>query len=461
MLAWFARRGVLAAALVVSVGGLCALTAASASATPQPQFPPQPSTGTLYVNNASTVSAGGSWWDGQWGAWQNGQWHRRPGGSCATAAFTTIGAAVTAAAPGTTIVVCPGVYDEGVLINKQIVLDGLGGAVINASSSPFGNGVQIVGPGGSGSTVEGFKIENAEFEGVLIGTAPVAPATTDGTSVTSGAPVSDVTIANNTLVDNGTGFGTDAGQCFSTPEAPGDCGETIHLVSVTNSVIEGNHVADNVGGILLTDEFGPTSGNTVRNNQALDNSDDCGITLAGHNPAAVSPATGLPTGAAGVFDNLIANNVSDDNGVAGQGAGILIGGGAPFAGVYDNTIVGNVAVGNGLAGITIHQHFIGDLNGNVLEGNILGDDNVDGDYDFAAAQDTQTTGILVAAGLPPGPPAELPPPPSPPGIMGTIIRGNVIFGVKVGIWTLGVDPATTTITADLFGLGVTTQVSTN
>jgi parallel beta-helix repeat protein len=463
MRAWFARRGVLAAVVVVSVGGLCGVLAASASATPRPPFPPQPSRGTLYVNNGSTLpSRGETWWDGQWGAWQSGQWYRRPGSSCATAAFTTIGAAVSAAAPGSTIIVCPGVYDEGVLIGKQIVLDGEGGAVIDASSSPLGNGVQIVGPGGSGSTVEGFKIENAEFEGILVGTAPVAPTTTDGTAVTSGTPVSDVTIANNTLVDNGTGFGSDAGQCYSsTPETPGDCGETIHLVSVTNSVVEGNNVADNVGGILLTDEFGPTSGNTVRNNQALDNTDDCGITLAGHSPAAVSPVTGLPTGAAGVFDNLIANNVSDDNGVAGQGAGILLGGGAPFAGVYDNTIVGNVASGNGLAGITIHQHFVGDLNGNVLVGNILSNDNLDGDFDFAAAQATQTTGILVAAGLPPGLPANLPPPPSPPGITGTIIRGNVIFGVKVGIWTLGVDPATTTISGNLFGFGVTTPVSTN
>lgn len=457
----FSRRGALAAALVL-VGGLCSVTAATASAAPHLPFPPQPPSPTLWVNNGSTApSDGASWWDGQWGAWEGGQWYRRPSGSCATAAFTTISAAVSAAVPGDTIIVCPGVYDEGVLINKQLVLEGEAGAVINAASSSFGNGVQIVGPGGSGSTVEGFKIENAEFEGILVGTAPVAPTTNDGAAVTSGTPVSDVTIADNTLVDNGTGFGGDAGQCYSTQDAPGDCGETIHLVSVTGSVVEGNHVADNIGGILLTDEFGPTSGNVVRFNQALDNTEDCGITLAGHSPAAVSPATGLPTGAAGVFDNLIADNVSDGNGVAGQGAGILLGGGAPFAGVYDNTIVGNVASGNGLAGITIHQHFIGDLNGNVLEGNVLSNDNLDGDFDFAAAQDTQTTGILVAAGLPPGPPAELPPAPSPPGITGTVIRGNVFYGVSVGIWTLGVDPATTIINSNQFGAGVTTPVSTN
>ncbi len=80
---------------------------------------------------------------------------------------------------------------------------------------------------------------------------------TDGTLCDVGVPVRDVTIADNMLIENGTGFGTEAGQCFSTPEAPGDCGETIHLVSVTDSIVEGNCVVNNVGGILLTDEFGP------------------------------------------------------------------------------------------------------------------------------------------------------------------------------------------------------------
>jgi hypothetical protein len=356
------------------------------------------------------------------------------------------------------VVALPGLYQGGVVLDKRLTLRGWG-AVIDATTSPNGNGVQIVGPGGSGSRVEGFKIEHAKFEGILIGTAPVATTTTDGTAVTTGQPVTDVTIADNVLVDNGTGFGTDYGQCFSTPQAPGDCGETIHLVSVTDSIVKDNRVVDNVGGILLTDEFGPTSGNVIRGNHTLDNTDDCGITLAGHSSAAVNAATGIPTGAAGVFDNLVEGNVSNDNGVAGQGAGILMGGGAPFAGVYDNVIRDNVARGNGLAGVTIHQHLVGDLNGNVIEGNLLSNDNLDGDFDFAAVPDPETTGILVASGAPPGP--ALPPSLLPGPITGTVIRGNRIFNVKIGIWTLGVDPAITTITHNVFGPGVATPVSTN
>lgn len=250
------------------------------------------------------------------------------------------------------MIALPGVYHGGVVVSKRLSLRGLG-AVIDASSAPNGNGVQIVGPGGSGSSIEGFKIENATFEAILVGTAPVAPSTNDGTPVTSGQPVSDVRIDHNVIVHNDAGFGSKAGQCFSTPQAPGDCGEAIHLVSVTDSVVDGNIVTNNAGGILMTDEFGPTSGNVVRNNFSAHNDTDCGITLAGHNPGAVNPATGNPTGAAGVFDNLIEHNVAIDNGVAGQGAGILMGGGAPFAGVYGNVIRGNFTRGNGLAGVTI------------------------------------------------------------------------------------------------------------
>ncbi len=376
---------------------------------------------------------------------------------CAMAHFTTIDEAVSAVKPGTHIVVCPGTYHEGVLIEKQLTLTGVH-AVIDASSSPTGNGVQILGPGGSGSTVAGFKIEKAKFEGILVGSAPVAPSTTDGTPAAGGVPVSDVTIAGNNLEGNGTGFESDAGQCFSTPHAPGDCGETIHLVSVTDSVVEANNVVNNVGGILLTDEFGPTSHDIVRFNRATGNIHDCGITLAGHSSAAVNPATGMPTGAAGVFDNLIWHNIADGNGGAGQGAGILLGGGAPFAGVYGNVIRGNWAAGNGLAGVTVHQHLVGDLNGNVIEGNVLIGDNLDGDFDFLTP-DKETTGILVASG--PGPGPALPPELAPGAIKGTIIHGNQIYASKIGIWTLGTEKASTQITGNFFGPAVVTPVSEN
>lgn len=377
-------------------------------------------------------------------------------GTCTRQAPCSLPNAIAAAGRHATVIATPGTYDGGVVIDKPITLVGRQ-AVIDASGSSTGNGIQITGPGGSGSTVEGFKIENAEFEGILIGTAPVLTTSTSGQPATGGSPVTDVRILDNAVVDNDDGFGTTAGQCFSTPNAPGDCGEALHLVSVTDSVIQGNYVADNAGGILLTDEFGPNDGNVIRGNQSIDNTTDCGITLGGHGTA-VDPATLQPTGAAGVFDNQVVDNIAIGDGVAGQGAGILLGGGAPFAGVYDNVIRGNFASGNGLPGITLHQHFAGDLNGNVMVDNTLINDNVAGDANFTTL-DSDTTGILVGSGLPPGVPAGTVP--SPGTITGTVIAHNRFLDDDTGIWTLGVDPATTTIAHNHFGAGVTTPVSTN
>jgi len=134
--------------------------------------------------------------------------------------------------------------------------------------------------------------------------------------------------------------------------------------------------------------------------------------------------------------------------------------GVPFAGVYANVIQGNFAEGNGLAGITVHQHFAGDLNENKIVDNVLVKDNVDGDMDFATA-DPNTTGILVASGLPPAPPGTFPESIAPGPIKDTVISGNSFFDVNTGIWTLNADPGTTTVTGNHFAPSVTTDVSTN
>ncbi len=415
---WLPRAAAIASLFTVALG---------ASATAASAWSPPPRPQTLYVSNATR------------------------GHACSPAPFTTIQAAVNAATPGSRIIVCPGTYDEGVLVSKRLTLDGWN-ATIDASASSFGNGVHIDGAAASGSSVEGFKIENAKFEGILVGTAPIVPTEEEGKETTEGEPVSNVRIVGNVVVHDDAGFGTPAGQCYSTPEAPGDCGEAIHLVSVTKSVVGGNYVSENAGGILLTDEFGPNSGNIVWGNQSIRNESDCGITLASHR-AAVNPETLQPTGAYGVFDNTIVGNVSSGNGTTGQGAGILMGGGTFFSAVYGNVIRGNLARGNGLAGVTLHQHFPGDFNGNVIEDNTLLENNLDGDDDFEAAQASETTDILIASGKP-APPL---PPTNP--VEGTIVRDNFIGAVKVGIWTLNAD--TSRIEDNWFGYGVLTRLSTH
>jgi parallel beta-helix repeat protein len=355
------------------------------------------------------------------------------GSDCTVQNPCSLSTAVATAADGAVVHAGAGTYPGGIVVTTSITLLGFG-AVIDGSSTPNVPGLQIL---ASGTRVQGFTIEHAFLEGILVGSSPANP---DGSPATAGAPVDDVTIQNTVVTGNDTGFsgqvGAGFGECFSTPFAPGDCGEAIHLVSATHSVLRNNVVTGNAGGILLTDEFGPAANNVVQNNVSTDNDDDCGITLASHTPA-------------GVHDNTIENNVADRNGVAGQGGGILMAAAGPVGGAYDNLIRNNEASGNGLAGIVIHDHFPGaNLSGNVMENNVLSNDNLDGDLDFFAAQDTRRTGILIAAGLPfPGP--AIPP------ITGTVVRNNTITDVEIGIWTLNAPADLNTITNNHFGPGVT------
>ena len=101
-------------------------------------------------------------------------------------------------------------------------------------------------------------------------------------------------------------------------------------------------VEDNVGGILVTDEFGPSAHNVIAFNVSRDNEEDCGITLPSHKAATVTDPT-----MGGVYDNLVFGNVSEGNG--GAGVGMF----APFPGTasYDNLVIDNTLKDNGEAGV--------------------------------------------------------------------------------------------------------------
>ena len=366
--------------------------------------------------------------------------------NCSGAAYTTIGAAVTAAeAPGnkaTTVVVCSGTYLEDVVIagTNAITLEGAGNPVINAVG--LTNGVQVL---GSGTTVDGLTVEYATGEGILVGSTPGA-----------GPAVGNVTISNNTVTDNDRGnpFGaplsgdsaSSYGQCNAdpaTPTEPGDCGEAIHLLSADNSTVTGNSVTGNSGGILMTDENGPAFGNTLSSNDIFSNALDCGITIAGHHlgtfgahgPVTVDPSVG------GVYNNTIKNNVSENNGLAAQGGGILLATGAPGGAVYNNLVDGNTIDGNGLAGVTVHAHGPAeDLNGNTITNNTIGTNNLDGDPDFFPSVNQSTTGVTVATATSP---------------ISITITNNQISYDNFGVWTTG--PVTATISGNTY-VGVTQQV---
>ncbi len=355
------------------------------------------------------------------------------GTSCTYAAPCSLSTALGSAASGATVRAMNGTYTGGFMIDTKVNLAGQRGAVLNAATSADGVGLQVA-PGGSGSSITGFTVENAPTDGILVGSEPGPTA----------GPVTKVKISRNTLTGNGA----------AVPAKPG---WAIWMVTATNSTVANNRIYKNAGGILLSDEYGPSSHNRIVGNRVTDSTLQCGITLAGHNPAAINPATFAPTPTTGgVFDNLVADNVANDNAPTpgAFGGGIILAAGAPFGGVYSNVIRDNTANGNGMPGILIHEHNFGpgtgsDLNNNVIVGNHLSNDNLVGDPDVGFDL-TSTTGILVASlngAVTP--------------ITGTVIAHNKISHVQFGIWTLDVSGTTNTIVHNWFAKSVTTPISAN
>jgi hypothetical protein len=325
--------------------------------------------------------------------------------SCRTAKFRTIQSAVNAAPAGGTVVVCAGTYREQVVLSRPLSLRGQHAVIDETGVNP---GFKITLPGlgtatifagvvmvSSGVTITGFKVTNAQGEGIL--------------AAGLGRTITGLNILGNAVVHNDLGGGVPPKspyfQCAAQGQVPGDCGEGVHFAGgVAYSTIRGNYIANNSGGILLSDDVGPTHNNLIADNTVTGNTEDCGITVPGHNPMALN-AKGKPQPqVAGVYKNVIKNNVVTNNGVKGEGAGVLFANAGPGTASYDNLVQGNYIAGNGLSGVTMHAHTIAkgqfeDLNGNVIVSNAIGKNNLDGDtLDGPPVTDPHTTGVLVFSG---------------------------------------------------------------
>ena len=419
------RRLLFAGVAAAALGGAGLAEASAASGGTLP---------TLYASPSATAGAAGT--------------------SCATANFSTISDAVASAASGDTVVACPGTYAEDVVITIPLTLVGQS-ATINAKGLPGAptgailgqapyNGITIE---SSNVTVEGFKVMGAKGEGILaVNPNPVAGPVVGGKQLFTGTPLSGIAIENNVVKDNDRGFNKVNSPYFPcTPNGGSDCGEGIHLLSVEDSLVRGNHSVGNAGGILLTDEYGPNHGNIVRRNYVVGNTKDCGITLPGHN-LAFDPATGqLDPTFGGVYDNTVVHNVVEGNGVQGFGAGVGIFAPESFTGSYDNTVSYNLIEGNGLAGISVHSHQANAyVNGNVFTNNTIGQNNVDlGDgADPPGPADNETTGILVWSAA---------------TVYTVTIKGNTIFDDTYGVWYT---PSTVTLKANSNLFSVATKFFT-
>ena len=327
--------------------------------------------------------------------------------------YTTISAAVTAAAAGDIVQVEAGMYFEQVTITKPLSLMATtsGIVTINATNKDFGifvNGMAAAPePGVYGVVISGFQVLFAKYEGILVANA------------------GDVTITGNHVALNNTALDPASESCpgipaFETNEGF-DCGEGVHLMATVNSIVTNNEIEHNAGGILLSDETGPTQDNVISKNNIHDNPFDCGITLASHGPAkSVIPTAKLPYG---ILHNTISQNVSARNGLGLFGAGAGVGIFAPFPGTINagNVVIGNDLIDNGLPGVAMHNHAAApapappvNLNENLIMNNHFSGNGAD-------TEDTATSGtagINIASQAP---------------VFGTVITGNVFDQEQVDI----------------------------
>jgi len=127
---------------------------------------------------------------------------------------------------------------------------------------------------------------------------------------------------------------------------------------------------------------------------------------------------------AGVYNNAIVHNVVTNNGLQGEGAGVLFANATAGTASYNNLVAGNFIAGNGLSGVTMHAHTLApgqheDLNGNKVIGNKIGTNNLNGDTLDGTVKDLKTTSVLVFSGG---------------TSVRTVIAHNRIFDNKIGIW---------------------------
>jgi hypothetical protein len=340
------------------------------------------------------------------------------GGNCDSAAYSHIQAAVDAAPAGGNVVVCRGSYTEDVIISTPLKLVGQKGAVIHGSPTANGMCDQLgaAGPGSApclaGITVKsdhvavlGLTVTGAIGEGILV------------TGSLTGHSIGHVVISGNRVIGNDTDGISETGgsnypQCNPHGEIPGDCGEGIHLMGVYDSIVSHNRVTGNTGGVLLSDEFGPTHHNKIAHNVITRNAYDCGVTAPGHNPHALDGSGNPQPSVAGVYANQIFRNRITDNGNSGEGAGVLFANATAGTASYDNLVTYNFIAGNEMAGVTLHAHAVDagqyeDLSGNRIVHNTIGPNNLGGDPDafncaFSCRSHPlrQTTGVLVLGAVP-------------------------------------------------------------
>ena len=252
--------------------------------------------------------------------------------------YSSIGAAISKAKSGDTILVAAGTYNENITIsNKTLTLNGgalgasssayAGGKGGNFSSiNPYANITRITGTGANKPTVSLLSCGKSKVDGFTIsggrGKKSSGVAYGGGVYCSDGSP----TISRNVIEKN------DMGQIGKS------MGGGIYLMDVTNAMVISNMIRNNKAyggaGIGCYDTTATIRGNTIRDNIAVGDHGG-GMHMAGKNLQ--------------VTDNLIVNNEVGRNLSYSWGGGLLVHSKGSYVHLARNIVTQNYAaeIGSG------------------------------------------------------------------------------------------------------------------
>ena len=297
---------------------------------------------------------------------------------------TTIQAAIDRAAPGSLIIINPGVYYESPILYKNVKLQGMGAWVTRLEGRFFASYQQQWETRLAAITFHGpQEIPRGQVITVVAEDGAFGPAFTtqiDGLTITGargeegGGIVANaycryLEISNNVILSNGGGFG--GAIMIGRPYAGDNQNDGVHIhhnrilnnggISLAGGVgiftgadgyefdhneVCGNYSAEYGGGLS---HFGLSDGGRIHHNKFLFNAsfdEGAGIFVGGEQP--IPPATLSPgSGAVDIYNNLVQGNLANDD-----GGGIrLLRAGTHRINIYNNIITNNVStdLGGGIA----------------------------------------------------------------------------------------------------------------
>ena len=266
--------------------------------------------------------------------------------------YTSIQAAINAACPGDTIEVQSGTYNEHVLVNKTLILQGV----------DSGSGLPVVDGGGSGGAItlsaDGCTLQG--FAAMNSGSANSGITVSSSSNTVSGNTVNGSnqrgislnssnfnTISGNAVtgaIQHGIYLTSSSNNTISSNTANGNSGSGIYLTTASNSnIVSANTASNNQYGIRLY----ASNGNTITGNTANNNVDGFRISTA--------------------TENTIKGNTANSN----SDRGIYLASSSNNNIIWDNTVTDNANYGIRISfssGNTVYLNTLSNFNNALSDG---------------------------------------------------------------------------------------------